>query len=82
MSVSTILTPVASILDSAAPSVPGVGGTVMRALAAASRFIVDIAAQGLDPVKHIERLHAADPALKGVRSEWKQKLDELYGDDA
>ena len=28
------------------------------------------------------RINAADPALKGVRSEWKQKLDELYGDDA
>ena len=75
----SFLTPIAAILESAGESVPGPGGVAMRALAAASRFIVDLAEQGIDPIKHIERLHASEPALKDVKSAWKKRLDELYG---
>lgn len=78
--VSEVLAPVANVLDVAGQHFDGVAGTVFKVLGVAARFAADLAKQGVDPITHIERLHAAEPALKNVKSEWKQKLDELYGE--
>ena len=76
--VASVLGPVANVFEAAGVAVPGVGGTVMRVLAAAARFAADLATKGIDPIEHIERIHAADASLKGVKSEWRPRLDELY----
>ncbi len=75
---ASVLTPIAAGLDVAAAAVPGIGGMVMRVIAAASRFAADLATKGVDPITHIERIHAADPLLKDVRSVWRDRLDEEY----
>lgn len=76
--VASVLGPAASVLDAVGVGVPGVGGTVLRVLAAAARFASDLATRGIDPLEHIERLHAAEPELKTVQSAWRARLDALY----
>lgn len=76
--VASVLTPASVVLDAVGTSLPGVGGTILRILAAAARLAADLATKGLDPVTHIERLHAQEPALKGVQSAWRGRLDTLY----
>lgn len=75
---ATALTPVAATLDAVAGVTSGVPATVLRTLAVAARFAADLATRGLDPITHIERLHAHESALRDVRSAWRDKLDELY----
>lgn len=75
---ATALTPIASTLDAIASVTGGVPGTVLRVIAVGARFAADLATKGIDPITHIERIHAAEPLIKGVKSEWSQRLDDLY----
>lgn len=43
------------------------------------RYVNDLIAAGVDPVAHIERIHAADPALASVESEWADALRKKFG---
>lgn len=58
---------------------PGTVGVVLQIVSAALRFAVDLARQGLDPIAHIERIHAADKRLSEVEGSWAQKLHEKFG---
>lgn len=58
--------------------IPGTGGVVAGVIAVTLRFAADLAEQGIDPIEHIERIHAADASLLGVEGSWAQKLREKF----
>lgn len=62
-----------------AKQLPGTAGPVAQVIAVALRFASDLARQGVDPIQHIERIHVADDALRGVESEWRERLDKKFG---
>ena len=62
-----------------AKNVPGTAGMVAGIVAAAARFASDLVKQGINPVEHIERIHAADDSLAGIEGAWAQKLREKFG---
>jgi len=69
---------VASVSDGVARGLPGVGGILSAVTAAAARFASDLVKQGLDPVQHIERIHAADESLARIEESWASALREKF----
>lgn len=46
------------------------------------RYADDLIAKGVDPIDHIERIHAADPMLADTESTWASALKSKFGDPA
>lgn len=76
--VASALAPMAAGFDVAAGVAPPPVSTALRVLAAAARFAADLATKGIDPITHIERLHAHEDKIKDVHSAWRDRLEELY----
>jgi hypothetical protein len=57
----------------------GAGRTVAQIVRAALAFAADLAETGADPVAVIERLHDADPLLRGVQARWQQRISRRPG---
>lgn len=64
----------------AASRLEGPAGAAASALVALLRLGVDLAAAGLDVPAHVERIHAADPALRDAESAWAAALREKFGE--
>ena len=60
------------VLDGDAKTVASIAAAVMR-------FAADLARAGVDPIEHIERVHAAEPLLAGVEAEWAEVLRTKFG---
>lgn len=63
---------------SATRLIPGPAGVVAQGIAAALRWISDLAGRGLNPVTAIEAAHAADATLAGVEAHWAEKLRQRF----
>ncbi len=73
------LNTLAKIAGDVGTNLPGTAGTVANVIAVALRFAADLTDQGIDPIEHIERIHAADSALTDVESGWAERLREKFG---
>lgn len=78
--VGDVLAIVAEAAAAVGPVVPEPAETILRFAAAAARLGADIAHSGLDPVEHIEKIHAAEPLLAGVDSAWRDALRAKFGE--
>jgi len=48
-------------------------------LITALHFAEDLAKQGIDPVEHLEKIHASEPLLKDVETGWVDALRDKFG---
>lgn len=53
---------------------PEAGKPVVAAIVAGLKFASDLAKQGINPAEHLERIHAADEALRNVEGAWAIRL--------
>lgn len=61
-----------------ATNIEGPVGAVARLIVASLRFASDLVDRGIDPIQHIERLHACEPLLAKTEIEWSKALDEKF----
>lgn len=78
-SLAPVFTAASQAATTAAALLPGAAGVVVRFVGAALMFGAELAAQGSDPVVHIERLHAEEPLLKGVENTWAEAMRKRFG---
>lgn len=53
---------------------------VAQLIATGLKYADDLIAQNIDPITHIERIHAADPLLAETESTWADELKKKFGD--
>ena len=78
-SLAPVLSTVGELASSASRTLPGAAGVVAGVIGAALGFAADLAKAGADPITHIQRIHAAEPLLKDVESEWAAALRRKFG---
>ncbi len=74
----TVLDTIATVAGKVAPLVPGPGSAILAIASTAFSSAAALQRAGKDPVKEIERIHAADPVVAEVREAWKDELDRRW----
>ena len=65
-----------------AAGLPEPAAMVARIVGASLAFAADLAAAGVDPVTHIQRVHAHEAKLADVESAWREALRKKFGGGA
>lgn len=76
---SEVLDSVASVSRVAAGALSGPPAVVARIVSVALDTAAAFARAGRDPVAEIERIHAADPALRAVHAGWDKLIEDKFG---
>ena len=78
--VSPVIDTVLGVAGAASGHLTGTAGVVVSLVVAGLKYANDLIAAGIqDPLTHIERVHAADPALADVENAWAEALRTKFG---
>ena len=65
---------VLDIAQAAAPALPPPVGDVVRFVAAALEWAIELIRNGMDPIKEIERIKSAKPGVDEAEEAWREEL--------
>lgn len=65
----------------AAPFLGATGGAILNIVSTTLESAAAIAKAGGDPVLEIQRIHQADPYVRRVKQNWKERLDKRFPED-
>ena len=66
---------VLDIAKAAAPALPPPFGDVVKFVAEALGWAIDLIRNGMDPIKEIQRIRSAKDGVDGAEEAWREELD-------